>query len=136
MPKYFWDAKGARLVEAAEAMQAPRARKMPRLDSEEAEAFKRPTASQRGYDAKWRILRAAFLKKHPRCKVCGERATDVDHIVPRSRGGSDKWANLQPLCSKCHKIKTGAHDMPGRGERGCDEHGWPLSKEHPWNKGE
>ncbi len=26
----------------------------------------------------------------------------MDHIVPRSRGGSDDWANLQTLCASCH----------------------------------
>jgi 5-methylcytosine-specific restriction endonuclease McrA len=31
---------------------------------------------------------------------------DVDHIVPRSRGGTDNIENLQTLCRNCHRRKT------------------------------
>jgi ATP adenylyltransferase len=41
-----------------------------------------------------------------RCELCGvaadERALDVDHILPRKRGGTDDSANLQALCWKCN----------------------------------
>ena len=30
---------------------------------------------------------------------------EVDHVVPRSRGGTDHLANLQLLCSSCNRIK-------------------------------
>ena len=44
-----------------------------------------------------------------RCALCGiakdERPLDVDHIVPRSRGGKHELANLQVLCAKCHRTK-------------------------------
>ena len=30
---------------------------------------------------------------------------EVDHIVPRSRGGTDHIDNLQMLCSHCNRIK-------------------------------
>ena len=30
---------------------------------------------------------------------------DVDHIVPKSRGGTDHLDNLQLLCSSCNRIK-------------------------------
>jgi len=33
----------------------------------------------------------------------------LDHIVPKSKGGSDKAHNLQPLCYTCNKNKK---DMP------------------------
>jgi ATP adenylyltransferase len=40
------------------------------------------------------------------CQLCGisakERPIDVNHIVPRSRGGKSELANLQALCSKCN----------------------------------
>ena len=70
----------------------------------------RPSAAARGYDRKWRRIRAQFLKKHPECVECGQPATDVDHIVPRAAGGSDQWSNLQPLCHACHSRKTVAQD--------------------------
>lgn len=39
------------------------------------------------------------------CAQCGRSATEADHIVPRSRGGSDDRANLQPLCWNCNHAK-------------------------------
>lgn len=66
----------------------------------------RPSAAERGYGAKWRKLRAKYLKQHPRCVQCGAKATVVDHIVPRAAGGSDDWVNLQALCKRCHDAKT------------------------------
>jgi ATP adenylyltransferase len=44
-----------------------------------------------------------------RCVLCGaterERPLDVDHILPRSRGGTNERANLQVLCSRCNRAK-------------------------------
>jgi len=33
-------------------------------------------------------------------------AKEVDHIKPRSRGGSDADKNLQGICIDCHRAKT------------------------------
>lgn len=46
-----------------------------------------------------------------RCKQCGEPFTpedfiEVDHIIPRSRDGSDKYKNLQALHKHCHIQKS------------------------------
>ena len=45
------------------------------------------------------------------CQSCGARALDgaileVDHIVPRSKGGSNDESNLQTLCSHCNSGKS------------------------------
>ena len=42
------------------------------------------------------------------CAVCNEqKADEIDHIMRRSRGGYEyRIENLQPLCRKCHAIKT------------------------------
>ena len=40
------------------------------------------------------------------CLCCGiDENITMDHIVPLSRGGSDKIDNLQPLCGSCNKKK-------------------------------
>jgi 5-methylcytosine-specific restriction endonuclease McrA len=31
---------------------------------------------------------------------------EVDHVVPLADGGYDTEANLQPLCKRCHTVKT------------------------------
>lgn len=44
-----------------------------------------------------------------RCALCGatksERPLDVDHIKPKSKGGTNDYSNLQVLCSKCNRAK-------------------------------
>jgi len=44
-----------------------------------------------------------------RCALCGatkkESILDVDHIIPRSRGGKTVRENLQVLCAKCNRSK-------------------------------
>lgn len=46
-----------------------------------------------------------------RCVMCGATAAtgaslEVDHIVPRARGGSNAMANLQTLCDRCNRGKS------------------------------
>lgn len=75
---------------------------------------------ERGYGAAWRRLRVSYLAAYPYCQWprCQELATDIDHILPRSQGGTDLWDNLQGLCHKHHSSKTatelGGHKMSGR----------------------
>ena len=76
----------------------------------------RGSAASRGYGANWRRLRRMFLRENPLCEdPYGAHAgpvvaTDVDHIVPRSKGGTDAWENLQSLCASCHSRKTVEQD--------------------------
>lgn len=37
------------------------------------------------------------------CKVCGQIAVDIHHIIYRSQGGSDEINNLISLCRKHHE---------------------------------
>lgn len=71
-------------------------------------------ADARGYDARWRRARKAFLQKHPLCAECMKEgkatpATVVDHIVPHRGDPGLFWdiKNWQPLCKGCHDRKTG-----------------------------
>ena len=77
----------------------------------------RPSASARGYDQHWRRIRAKFLKAHRYCaynRKCrpGTPATEVDHILPLSEGGTSGWHNLRAACKACHSSKTAREDTP------------------------
>jgi len=67
-------------------------------------------------------LRFQVLKdSNGRCALCGisakERPLDVDHIIPRSRGGNNELSNLQALCSKCNRSKGNKDDTDFRADR-------------------
>ncbi|HEY9678018.1 MAG TPA: HNH endonuclease [Drouetiella sp.] len=42
------------------------------------------------------------------CQYCGDRRHDltIDHIIPRSKGGTDSWDNVVAACLKCN-VKKG-----------------------------
>jgi len=49
--------------------------------------------------------RAVFVRDDHTCQYCGERAENVDHVVPRSRGGASTWENLVACCHPCNRGK-------------------------------
>ena len=49
--------------------------------------------------------RAVFARDDYRCQYCGARADSIDHVVPRSRGGSHVWENLAAACRPCNMRK-------------------------------
>jgi 5-methylcytosine-specific restriction endonuclease McrA len=50
--------------------------------------------------------RAVFARDRHRCQYCGsERHLTVDHVVPRSKGGTDSWDNLVTSCAPCNRKK-------------------------------
>ncbi|MFG1465960.1 HNH endonuclease signature motif containing protein [Xanthobacter sp. DSM 24535] len=65
---------------------------------------RRPSARERGYDTKWDVERAAYLKAHPKCARCSGLATVVDHKVAHRGDMKLFWnrSNWQPLCGPCH----------------------------------
>ena len=73
----------------------------------------RGSASQRGYGAPWRVIRARILARDPICRApgCSARSTDVDHVIPRGkRGGTEEDSNLQGMCHTHHSRKTATSD--------------------------
>lgn len=60
-----------------------------------------------------------FHLQEGRCLCCGrERIDHYHHIVPKSRGGSDRWYNKAGLCDDCHdKVHTGRIDLSAVGEK-------------------
>ncbi|NDV52168.1 HNH endonuclease signature motif containing protein [Salipiger sp. PrR003] len=65
---------------------------------------KRLSSSARGYTGSWDRARAQFLRQHPFCRRCGDRASVVDHMTPHRGDQRLFWdkTNWQPLCTTCH----------------------------------
>lgn len=47
-----------------------------------------------------------FIRDRHRCAYCGGRATTIDHIFPRSRGGRWSWTNCVAACEGCNFAKA------------------------------
>ncbi|WNI14933.1 HNH endonuclease [Actinacidiphila sp. ITFR-21] len=50
--------------------------------------------------------RGVLVRDRHRCAYCGRRATTVDHVLPRSRGGGDTWLNTVAACSEDNQRKA------------------------------
>lgn len=52
---------------------------------------------------------ALFNRDHHLCLYCGQRfnseALTRDHVIPISKGGSDRWTNLVTACRRCNQRK-------------------------------
>ncbi|HUY76542.1 MAG TPA: RNA-guided endonuclease IscB [Ktedonobacterales bacterium] len=73
---------------------------------------------QQGTLAGWEVREYLLLKWGYRCAYCQQEAMrwEVDHIVPRSRGGSNRVSNLALACHACNQAK---------GDRTATEYGHP-----------
>jgi len=49
--------------------------------------------------------RAVFIRDHHQCQYCGNAAENVDHVIPRSRGGTHTWDNVVAACKRCNSRK-------------------------------
>jgi 5-methylcytosine-specific restriction endonuclease McrA len=61
--------------------------------------------------------RAVFTRDSQTCVYCGASATSIDHVVPRSRGGTHTWDNVVAACRRCNHTKA---------DRSLAEMGWSL----------
>ncbi|WP_285654334.1 HNH endonuclease [Actinomycetospora sp. NBRC 106375] len=70
------------------------------------------------YRARVPLTRAALMHRDRfRCAYCGGRAETIDHVVPRSRGGTHTWENCVACCARCNHKKA---------DKLLAELGWPL----------
>jgi 5-methylcytosine-specific restriction endonuclease McrA len=49
--------------------------------------------------------RAVFVRDGFSCQYCGKSAENVDHVIPRSRGGLHTWENVVAACKSCNTRK-------------------------------
>ena len=49
--------------------------------------------------------RAVFARDGHRCQYCNRAAENIDHVVPRSRGGPHEWDNVVASCRSCNARK-------------------------------
>lgn len=97
---------------------------------------RRESRHARGYGWAWEKLRAQVMERdHRLCQTCWRAkpqritlAKEVDHKIPKAKGGTDDLENLEAICVPCHRDKS-ARDQ-GKVLRtrprpvGLD--GWPI----------
>lgn len=49
--------------------------------------------------------RAVFARDDHRCQYCNRPAENLDHVIPRSRGGEHTWENVVAACRPCNSRK-------------------------------
>lgn len=82
--------------------------------------------TSRSADAKWRKTAKRILKRdNHRCQIryvgiCTGIASEVDHRIPVTRGGTDQDSNLQGACHPCHLAKSSdeGHEAQGHKPKG------------------
>lgn len=73
--------------------------------------------------------RAVFARDEHRCQYCGKNAENLDHVVPRSKGGAHTWENVVASCRRCN-VRKGDRNPNEAGMRLLSKpraprrHGW------------
>lgn len=83
-------------------------------------SVKRPTETKRVTGRRLQKRREALFRRDPLCANCRtlgrvELATQRDHVISLAEGGKDDETNEQGLCDACHREKTLAEALRGRG---------------------
>jgi 5-methylcytosine-specific restriction endonuclease McrA len=60
--------------------------------------------------------RAVFARDRWSCQYCAAAAENLDHVIPRSRGGEHVWENVVAACRRCNARK-GNHLVTEAGMR-------------------
>jgi 5-methylcytosine-specific restriction endonuclease McrA len=58
--------------------------------------YKRPQVTRSGI----------FARDNNECQYCGREAENIDHVVPRSKGGKHEWTNVVAACIPCNSSKA------------------------------
>jgi 5-methylcytosine-specific restriction enzyme A len=72
---------------------------------------RRGSPAARGYGQAWKALRAQLIAAHPYCAICNHPGSEdnplsLDHITPKSMGGTDALSNLRVLCLRCNQMRN------------------------------
>ena len=59
-----------------------------------------------------------FDQDSRRCAYCHGRGDTIDHVVPKSRGGTHSWENCVACCVRCNAKKA---------DRLLEELGWSMT---------
>lgn len=70
---------------------------------------------------RWVAAKKAVMRRDGyRCVYCGQYDNlTIDHIIPRSKGGTSHVTNLQTMCKRCNNAKADYIDLrrPLKAER-------------------
>ncbi|MGF1493171.1 MAG: HNH endonuclease [Microcoleaceae cyanobacterium] len=63
-----------------------------------------------GNERLWKVppvnRREILRRDHHRCQYCGvTKHLTIDHVIPRSRGGTHTWDNVVTACERCNAHK-------------------------------
>jgi HNH endonuclease len=47
-----------------------------------------------------------FSRSNGKCVYCGAKATEIDHVIPRAKGGTNSVYNLVASCKACNQMKS------------------------------
>jgi 5-methylcytosine-specific restriction endonuclease McrA len=53
--------------------------------------------------------RAVLVRDNFECQYCGRPAENIDHVIPKSRGGAHTWDNVVAACRSCNSRKENRH---------------------------
>ena len=63
-------------------------------------------AYQQGILYQTKLRSYLFKKYNGQCVYCGAKATEIDHVIPKSSGGTNSIHNLVASCRSCNQMKS------------------------------
>ncbi|MCG5057377.1 MAG: HNH endonuclease [Limnoraphis sp. WC205] len=63
-----------------------------------------------GNERLWKVppvnRREILRRDHHKCQYCGStKRLTIDHVLPRSKGGTHTWDNVVTACERCNSLK-------------------------------